>query len=221
MKSDETKVLHPDLKSYVETLKNGLTVLRHPLIYMVPYAPVMDEMANAMYTAKKAAVKKALEKEDFSSYIFLHERPYRLDALTSIEPKISDQKELWGLIRSVWVDTEYPSYNFCHWDLLLTDVDRMELDCRHGEDLERFKNLPEEITIYRGFSGEYDAVFGHSWTLDRSKAEWFAKRFNQENKQIGTATINKDAVVMMITRRGEEEIVVDVSQLNEVSVEYI
>lgn len=221
MKSDETKVLHPDLKSYVETLKNGLTVLRHPLIYMVPYAPVMDEMANAMYAAKKAAIKKALEKEDFSSYIFLHERPYRLDALTSIEPKISDQKVLWGLIRSVWVDTEYPSYNFCHWDLLLTDVDRMALDCRHGEDLERFKSLSDEIEIYRGFSGDSDAVFGHSWTLDRSKAEWFAKRFNCENKQLGIATIDKSAVVMMITRRSEEELVVDVSQLNLIRIDKI
>src|SRR5258705_147764 len=70
--------------------------------------------------------------------------------------------------------------------------------------------LPEEITIYRGFNGGHGE--GMSWTLDRDKAIWFAKRFRSA-PALATALAIRGDVHAFFSGRNEFEIVIDKVEL--------
>jgi hypothetical protein len=62
--------------------------------------------------SKREAVAKAAEDGDWESYVFLYERPYRLDAFLRVPYDSDDDAPVYyQLLRSVWVDTESPSYD--------------------------------------------------------------------------------------------------------------
>ena len=44
------------------------------------------------------------------------------------------------------------------------------------KELKIYNSLPERGTIYRG--AKIKTALGHSWTLDKDKAKWFASRYN-------------------------------------------
>jgi hypothetical protein len=73
--------LHSDLLPYLEDGVLGKQ-LRHPLVYQVPLWA--NGHANAYYLQKKKAVAEALENKNYNSYVYLHERPYRLQAFSEI-----------------------------------------------------------------------------------------------------------------------------------------
>ena len=72
------------------------------------------------------------------------------------------------------------------------------------KDYEFLLSLPQALHLYRG--SEYKC--GMSWTLDRSKAEWFADRFNTDGK-VFELVINKSSTYGYFSDRGESEIVVN------------
>jgi hypothetical protein len=94
------------------------------------------------------------------------------------------------------------------------------------EDLAVFTDLPAEIVAYRGCSGVTigKAKYGMSWTLDQSRAIWFAKRPPQRGEPICIrARVRKANVLAYLheTGRREQEIVVApgrVSQVEAISV---
>ena len=69
------------------------------------------------------------------------------------------------------------------------------------EDRRVFRDLPDELTIYRGVGAkdEETAEFfaeGFSWTLNRDKAEWFAQRNSVEGKSyLETMRVSKGDVI--------------------------
>jgi len=75
--------------------------------------------------------------------------------------------------------------------------------------------LDEQLTVYRGFRrpGKHLAP---SWTLDRARAEWFARRPLDRNKgYVATTTVAKSSVMAYFTGRGEQEIVLEPGHLPE------
>lgn len=74
--------------------------------------------------------------------------------------------------------------------------------------------LPKgEITIWRGVNDPDDGR-GISWTRDKDKAAWFAKRFARLNGKDKTpavfeATVFPENVLACFDGRGEQEVVVD------------
>jgi 3-methyladenine DNA glycosylase Tag len=79
-----------------------------------------------------------------------------------------------------------------------------------ANDRKAFKRLPDEITIYRGIL-EGHTVNGLSWSLDRDKASWFAKRFTHYNLPhvLLTARAKKSDAHALLLGRKEDEIVID------------
>jgi hypothetical protein len=79
--------------------------------------------------------------------------------------------------------------------------------------------LSEVITIYRGFArpGGYRAP---SWSLSRSRAEWFAKRaaLTSPDRQgyLATMRLPKSQVLAYTNGRGEHEIILDPATLQAV-----
>jgi hypothetical protein len=83
------------------------------------------------------------------------------------------------------------------------------------EEIEYLKNLPEEITIYRGMSKEEfnQKTFGISWTLNKEVAEFFANNnlrnhhTNHLKKVVHEIRINKSEVIAFLNDRKEFEII--------------
>lgn len=198
--------LDGDLADYYEDGEYlGIPAVRHPLVYWI--GPINVDMINAMYKQKLEATVRALDEGNYSQYIMLHERPYRLQAFLDVSDEMSND-DYWSILGDIWTDTENQWQNIDDWQMLL-ESDRPNRELIMTEDeRSQLEKLPEVITIYRGYQrGKNDN--GLSWTTDRSKADWFARRLAREDDDPAVAErqINKKDVVAFFSRRGENEIV--------------
>ena len=198
--------LHKDLLPYVRR-KNGYTMISHPLVVqMVPLA----EMANASYLNKRERVKELLHNKEYEKAIWIYEKPYRLDVLiTWWKSRFISVDVLKELLPDVWITVEFPSQNGVN---LITSLFK---DTGFLTDSPTFTPLaPEEIlTVYRG------AYEGHkrgmSWTLDKSIAEFFARRL-VGGGAVYSAQIPANGVLAYFEDRGESEIVVNYRMLKNI-----
>lgn len=189
--------LHPDLVPWVE--QNGPLgpMLRHPLVYEI--ALFHNGMANAQYAAKRERLAQAEASADWHSYIFLHERPHRFDALLQVQEMAGTVPA--DLVRSVWMDSENVWQNYEDWLQVLEDAGNI----MDEDDQAAFDKLPTTITVYRGAQADLNED-GLSWTLDRDRAAWFARRFSPTSPILLQAQVRKTDVIAVLLGRGEDEI---------------
>ncbi len=85
-----------------------------------------------------------------------------------------------------------------------------------------YENLPENFTVYRGYNSE-SAVRGFSWTINREKAEWFARRSGEKNSFIASLQISKNDVLLLLDDRNEQEVILlaDWIDLNDAAIELL
>jgi len=194
--------LHPDLVDYVEEPdeKFGFVFIKHPLINEL-YHDAMNAVINARFKLKKAAVEEAREKENWSEFVWLHERPFRFGALLeALSDGYWDAENLTTeeieLVEGVYIDAENPGVNREFW-LPLFEY----MPCAALAD------LPETFTIYRG-TGVDDDNNGISWTLSEETAEFFANRFRDDGVVL-KREINRSDALYYTNGRGEEEVIYD------------
>jgi hypothetical protein len=212
---EEMKIaLHPDLVPYLGSMGTaGMRALRHPLVFDVPYFGLNGRLNNR-YEVMKAEVDAALAEKNWAKVIFTHERPYRADILRAHAQTImdQDQKLFWSILGEVWTDTENFWQSLDEWRDMWGDMwsdDEMEHRREAMDDSERaaLDGLPEVITVYRGIS-YLPQISGLSWSLDRDKAMWFARRYRQtEHRVLLTGEVAKSDVLAHFLGRGEFEIV--------------
>jgi hypothetical protein len=200
--AEHSEPLHSDLLPYFERSTGEWEMLRHPLVYQVPFRS--NGSANAQYAQKLKAVKEALGSWNYSQYVFLHERPYRVEAFKKIEKQLGIVN-YWQLLTQVWIDTENQYAYLKDWKKLLSADRGDRNDMMNDEDKESLRLLPEEVTIYRGCQEGLNEN-GLSWTLDKSKAEFFANRFGKKGI-ILERKIPKSEIVALLTVRGETEVI--------------
>lgn len=198
--------LHDDLMDFFEEEEEScFSMIRHPLVYAVPYIPQMNHLYNKQYLAKSEARDKAFKEENWSQYIWLHERPYRVEAFCEIESYMDD-KAYFELLGSIWSDSENIGRNLDLWKELLFETRFTNQEYFMDEkEREAFNKLPDQLTIYRGHQGVNKD--GLSWTLSQEKAEWFANRFSADGKVV-SKTIAKDQIFAYLSGRNEEEIII-------------
>lgn len=198
----QNEPLHPDLLPYYE--KGGsLTMLRHPLIYQVPF--FSGGQANYQYEVKKKMVKEALDNKKYKSYVWLHERPYRLQAFGDIQEFLSNQ-EYWSLLASIWTDTENAWAHLDLWrEFFSSDRANREWLMDWDEQM-AYDGLGETVTVYRGYQPGLNKD-GISWTVNREKAEWFATRFGKKGKVLEKQVSKRD-IIAVFTGRNEYEVVI-------------
>ena len=139
---DET--LDPELAAYLEDMGEPFgQCLKHPLVFSVPYVGE-NGMLNKMLDQKRRQIDKAWEDEAWASVLYLHERPYRLQALLELEPYLDDDAEYWELLASAWVDTENAWQKLDEWYELWQSErgERPEVVLPEG--------CGDVLTIYRG-----------------------------------------------------------------------
>lgn len=200
--------------------------IKHPLVFSIVHNPVMNALVNAHFRAKKEAVRKAKSKCDWSAYVWLHERAYRIDAFLDIAWRM-DGPQYWDLLGQVWSDTENSWQNRSEWrEAFAADPKGREM--MSDEDVRCVFDLPPEkggllpmTRIYRGYCFD-DALEGYSWTLDKARARWFANRLRQDDHpspKIASGFVAREHVIAYITGRDEQEIVVLPEHVTELEIE--
>ena len=197
-----------ELEAALYTGKMG-PMIGHPLVHQPMYTPSLNRMLNQGLRAKKEYLQQAAVAGNWSKYIWLHEKPYRLQVLWDIHRELTPQ-EYWPLVAQVWMNVEnHWQYKNklpklfkakpCRYKLIMTDEERQILESHPNQIL----------TIYRGHQKRN--VAGWSWTFSPSKAEWFARRFTRQDKKwsVTEAQVDRSLVVAFFNRRGENEIVVN------------
>jgi hypothetical protein len=197
-----TEPLHPELIPYLEQSDMGWAMLRHPLVYQVPF--FSNGSANAYYEQKKNAVEKAIEDKNYKQFVWLFERPYRVEAFIKIADKLSDT-DYWRLLSDVWIDTENQYAYLKQWKKLLASKRPNRHYMMTEEEDNILRALAQEVTIYRGCQKGINED-GLSWTLDKGKAKFFANRFGKKGI-ILERTVSKNDIVAVLTGRGEAEVI--------------
>jgi hypothetical protein len=202
MVEEMNEPLHPDLLPYFEEEGALGPQLRHPLVYQVPF--FTNGMANAYYKQKVKAIEDALAKKNYNTVVYLHERPYRIQAFLDVMESMEDA-DYWKLLSSIWTDTENSWQNFQMWNALLRSPRPERHNLMDEEELNHLASLPNEVVVYRGCVAGVNEN-GLSWTLDKTKAEFFANRFSK-NGIVLEKTINKDEIVAVFLGRNESEVI--------------
>ena len=203
--------LHADLVPYVYNNKLGPWI-SHPLI-VGPAMPGYFYLTNRNYLAKRKAEKEYLRNHAWTNYVFLYERPYRVNALMRCRDAGLRGREYWEQLRAWWKDSNNIYQNRANWRRLWGVPDEGREYVMEENERSYLAKLPEEITVYRGCRRKNDR--GLSWTTDRNVAEWFANRFAFRNKRPGyvfTGTVKHNEILAAFTHDGiasEEEIVSD------------
>lgn len=205
--------LDPELEAYIEEDDEyGWTMIRHPLVYSVMHTDHMNKQLNKMLAHKREALERALRKHDWSTYVFLHERPHRFDAFTHLVEQwvLTPPKKYWELLRDIWIDSENIYQNEEGWQNLLTDPRPGRRAMMTKEEKAALaKDFDDEITVYRGFHIEGRSR-GLSWSTNSITAKFFARRLAMEGDtpMLATGTVSRSDVIAFFDGRSETEIVV-------------
>jgi len=198
--------LHHDLEPYMFNGPFGEGI-KHPLVFSIPHSPLLNRITNERYLAKQEGLEKALEEKEWNRAIWLHERPYRFEALESIWSRITRDRTKAELFMEVWTDSE----NLWQVRDIWEDMAR-EIDIEHfhaamsDDDQEVLDSLSFPLEVYRGGDPAYEQ--GLSYSLDRGKAEWFAARYGEDGELFTTTLESVDDVLFYYGDRGESEIVI-------------
>lgn len=202
--------LHPDLVGCV-VKRDGLpTILQHPYVIEFCYTPQLNAWINYRYVEMKATIERMIANKKWDHVMLWIQKPYKFEWLLKLATEYGvEGEELAKLFGDEWAMIEN-SFQ-CHdeiseliewhdlWQHRESMMDERELDV--------YRSLPDELTIYRGCREE--GKLGYSWTMDRDTALMFARRFPNDSKRyILTATIHKSEVLMYQAGRSEAEIVV-------------
>jgi len=200
--------LLPELQEHLRDTDHW-EVLQHPLLYAVPYTSMQNALYNEQYRHKVKLLDKARGENNWQSFVFLHERPYRFEALMDIMyDEDMTNEDYWKLLAECWVDSENLHQIWNLTDFLYIDRDNRQ-SIMNKQELALYNRLPEEFPVYRGHQRINEE--GHSWTLSFSKADRFATRYSKEDQEavISQAVCLKSWVVAVFLRRGEYEVVVE------------
>lgn len=209
--------LDAELKLYQYKDEVFGSCIKHPLVFSIVHTEQLNAMLNAQLKYKKQAIAQAQADRNWSQIIWLHERAFRLDALLEVAQNLHEEvdgKTFWSLAGEVWVDSENIWQNLDLWRDIFCDYefwDRDHFMDEHDRETMRLplnkggmKNL---VTVYRGYRHE-EAVDGFSWSLNRDKAAWFARRAVADGApKVAKGTLSKRDVIGLMSGRGELEVV--------------
>jgi hypothetical protein len=205
-----TTELCSELKRSIDS--NGM--LMHPLVLSIVVHESLHQHFNEQLALKKMLRDQAFADCDWNTYVFLHERPFRMQALCDVLSLLNfSNADDASLILSIWADSESPHVNADIWRKIFKQLDREA--AMQAEDFARLQAMPEKFVVYRGVGSMtrkgvalYSAATiakGLSWSLSRDIASWYATRFTETGRVV-EATVRRDHC-LLLSHRGEEEII--------------
>ena len=150
-------------------------------------------------------------------------KPYLLGYFKYVCDALSEE-DFAETLGDIWCDTETPSdeTNASHKDKVLWFKKANKKHLMTEEEYNTFLMLPDKLMLYRGCRMQ-EKKHGMSWTLNKDKAEWFARRYEilEASPVIYIVEINKNQVLAYFNRRDEDEIVIDSHRLNKEEIKEV
>jgi hypothetical protein len=210
--------LDPRMVPFVETMDSGMKVLRHPLVYQIPYEEIWNIHLNSMLEKKVEAVEEAVLSGEWSTAIWMYERPYRIQAFQSYAPLIADE-DYWSLLGDIWTDSENLVYYQDGFKELFYPEGRdwsLRRNMMSDEDACYLEQMPDLLEVFRGYS--HGNRYGWSWTFSPAKAKFFAERWKEmpeaHSPTIVRGEIRKvDVLAFIHESRSEAEVILDPDNL--------
>ena len=207
----------------VHTTEYSPMIVHHPFassgFMMLPGTNEILDITASMESREKWRdyLGKKIDEAKSAYEIFLMlNKTYALTFIKYAKDGLS-AAEFSEILADAWIKAEAPNMdvNVSKTELvgLFNQADKQSLMTE--DEQKRFADLTETVTVYRGVTS-YNAknVRALSWTLDRSKAEWFAHRFSEDGK-VYQAQINKADILAIFTSRNESEVVLNPRKLQQ------
>ena len=164
-------------------------------------------------------VSQTIEKAKSAYEIYMMvTKPYGLTFLKFVYPNLS-QGDMSNILSSAWTRAEAPNrdVNVSKAKLLAMFKAADPASLMDEEELKRFQELEDTVTVYRGVTSlNADNVKALSWTLDQETAEWFAHRFGEDGT-VYEAQISKEHIYAYFGGRNEAEVIVDPKHLMDIT----
>jgi len=213
MAAMQAEPLHPDLVPYLTENALGMTMIAHPLVHdLLP----INGHANRAYASKQAALAKAKAAQEWHTVVFLHERPYRCDALIDYVLGRHEDETPFSLasyrntaafeavsatVADVWTDSENIHQHVEDW-LAITQGHVPGEPLLMG-DQPAFDLLPDRIEVWRGDLNDG----GWSWSTSRKVGEFFTRYLGGDHELLH-GFVDKRYVFGYLTSRSEFEVMV-------------
>lgn len=224
--------LPESLRHHVRVLPgSSFQSFHHP--FLVDILPLgLPAPIEEILQAREDQAWAQLEKGAVASYIFRHERPYRMTELLRLvrggyfDGSLRSSVRYWRLLASVWMDAEEDEASLL-WGLLLAARLPARGAMTSSADRRALRAMPARLALYRGLQAEDEdaaldaACVGYSWTLSHATAGFFAQRHLRPDQSawIARTQIDRDQVIAYLTRRGEAEILVESAELDASKIE--
>ena len=177
----------------------------------------------------------ALERKEWEQAVdFIEGWRHRFRCLNEvIEPKIPrdalNDRRYWALVLKILRDS---TDHFKQETEIIAALDRPrtgKFETLNGKDHLAFLELPANLTGWRGVCASDEAQAeeasksGFSWTIDRGKAEFFAKRQMEKTGSpfIARSTFRKEKIEAYFPSLGEVEFLVLPSQEMKITLERV
>jgi len=241
------KITRQELDLYIKDFGSGMRFIKHPLVNEIVIADldekIPDDFKKAIlpkgYDAetfgdsyvikinfKQKLLDEAINQQDWDKVFMLIEKPYRLAWLEENYDLITDDEAYYEFLKDAYTQSEFPMNGFYEYEDLLKlfwhkNNPRLMMD---KDELSFYNQLPKEITIWRGVRVEDELDeenIGFSYTLDKERAIWFAKRFSQDGKgrpMLIEAKVDKDKILSVFLNRGEEEVLVSPENIEIINI---
>ncbi len=210
--------LREDLRKYVIPFSGSMAssaygMFHHPWFIGKVYSLDHCAYIHHMMDQQQQILVQLHKRRRLREVVMAHAGPYRLQTLADYEHSMTD-RVFWKTLADVWTDSENLWQDTRLIRRLLSNPRPHREEMMTAEERQALKRMPDAITIYRGYSGR-GTWRGWSWTIDKDKGEWFARRppgpmqDSPSDPTLVEATVNKAHVIAYITERDESEIVVD------------
>lgn len=190
-------------------------MLKHPLVFGIPYFVQDNPRYNYGLHWKRECLEKYAASRDFSQFIHAHERPYRCEAVQTIIDNFEPNGcEVWTCARTAWTDSENIFQNEYEWRSIFEDwYDEGREFFMTTEDHEEWAMISDDepVIVYRGFCVD-GRDQGMSWTTDKIRAKFFARRFAEAGvrgkARLAIGQVMKCDCIGYLNSRNESEVVV-------------
>lgn len=169
----------------------------------------LHDQTNA--DAWRRNLKELIQRADLYQLFKMLNPPYILTFLKIVEGYMS-ASDLGMILGNFWFWIEQISMDpFVKGKEITRFFQRADKETLM-EDAERkiYSNLPDMVTIYRGVTSfNKSRKKALSWTLDITKAQWFANRFDTGTGEVWSMEVPKKRILAYFESRDEAEVIVD------------
>jgi hypothetical protein len=185
-------------------------MVEHRLIREFFLQPGKCGLVNYRFLAKQKAAEEFLREKKWMNYLLVIEKPYRIYALLDCREEGMHGAEWWKAVAWAWGNSENMHQNRRRWRDIWAVNEPERAAVMEEEEHAALAALPDPITIWRG-TRHIKSVGAMSWTVDRSRATWFARRFWSEQSRtkplLVRGRVAKADVLAYFSGRNESEIV--------------